>query len=132
MPEPVKMIVEEPGKLPDPLKANVPALIVVAPVYVLAPLKVNVPVPFLVSPPAPEMAPAKTFVVFSPPVVSVFDPSMTEEVPELLFNEPIVCPDVNAEILKMPEPVRTTGERVYKAPELFSANVPALIVVAPV
>ncbi len=45
-------------KAPLPLNANVPALIVVAPVYVFALVKVKVPVPCFVKAPVPLMTPA--------------------------------------------------------------------------
>ena len=56
------------------MKASVPALTVVAPVYVLAPDRVRVPVPVLVRLTVPEpfsITPAKLVVVLSPSVVSV-------------------------------------------------------------
>ena len=57
MPELDKTTGVEPDKAPEPLNANVPALIAVVPAYVLVPLNVTVPVPLLVSPPVPEITP---------------------------------------------------------------------------
>src|SRR3990167_4071485 len=65
----------------------VPALIVVAPVYVLAPDKVNTPLPAFVKLPVSLMTPENVVELASPPAVNVPEPSNTLPLPA---SEPIV------------------------------------------
>src|SRR3990167_6928237 len=104
----------------------VPALIVVAPVYVLAPDKVNTPLPAFVKLPVSLMTPENVVELASPPAVNVPDPNNTLPLPA---NDPIV-----SEIsFKSNVPLAPTVIAVESAslPEPLNCNVPALIVVVP-
>ena len=109
-----------------PESCRVPALIVVAPVKVLAPDRVKMPVPCFVNPPVPLMIPEKIVLVASP-VVRMADPMVT-------LPAPLKEPMVSAKLFKLKvAPALTVTAFVstirFAAP---SCNVPALIVVAPV
>jgi len=84
------------GGVPRPLSAAmtiVPALIVVAPVYVLTPDRVRVPVPDLVSETVPEpeaRTPEYVVVPLLPPALRVTAPAALEVTPPAPASEPIV------------------------------------------
>ena len=144
-PEPDKVVIEDPegpaliSKVPvaetpfedeiDPLpeSASVPALIVVAPVYVLAPESVSVPVPTFVNPPpVPDITPEYVVELLSLPTVNNAVPLVLPD-PD---SEPIDCAnEPRAKIA--PEPIVTAvdDESVLARP---AVKVPPLIVVAPV
>src|SRR6185436_10383145 len=110
-----------------PATCNVPALIVVAPVYVLAPESVKMPVPALVSPPVPLITPEKAVDVLLPPVVSVPVPSVTLPTPA---REPIVSAKLFRS--KTVPPATTTALVLAMRFAAPNCKVPTLIVVAPV
>ena len=94
---------------------NIPALIVVAPVYVLAAdAKVNVPLPVFVIPPVPVIMPPKVVEVLSLPRVSVPEPKDTVPPVFMLANEPIWP----ARLFK----VRVTPEALFKITWLLSGK----------
>src|SRR3954469_25373798 len=104
-----------------------PALIVVAPVYVLAPERISVPVLVLVSPPAPAAI---------PPYVSVVA-AATSIVPVDVKAIPRLELSVNVAVVERVPPLNVSCPGVAApgaAPSLLSAamvTTPALIVVAP-
>ena len=143
-PEPDKVVIEDPNEpvliskvpvaetpfedeiepLPD--KASVPALIVVAPVYVFAPDNVSVPVPTFVSPPPKLITPEYVVELLSLPTVNTAVPVVLPD-PD---REPTDCAN-EPRAKTAPEPIVTAvlAERVLARP---AVNVPPLIVVAPV
>jgi len=135
------VVVAEISKIPDPLcvtplevamapvpdKESVPALIVVAPVYVLVPESVSVPVPnFVKAPNVPLITPEYVVEVLSLPTVN-------NAVPDVLpapASEPIDCAKApRAKVAPVPIVTAVLVERVLAIP---AVNVPPLIVVAPV
>ncbi|CAG2353657.1 hypothetical protein BCCR75600_04712 [Burkholderia sola] len=69
-PAPVRLTVPVADRLPAPLSASVPLLMVVSPVYVFAPVSVVVAAPFFVRPPLPLIVPVSPRSLL-PPSVSV-------------------------------------------------------------
>ena len=131
-PDALTLTAEELLMEPVVLRARVPALMVVAPVYRFVPVRVSVPAPFSVKePPDPEIAPATVV----PPLLSVrfFPPSTTED-PDAELREAIVRPEaVIPEMSKVaPDALTLTAEELLMEPVVLRARVPALIVVAPV
>ena len=110
---------------------NVPALTVVAPLYVLAPEIVRVPVPFLVNPrvPAPSVkVPLKLVLELLPPVVKV-----AEVVEVLLVTVPVPAnePTVLEKLARSRVAFTVKAELALKAVVEPACNVPALTFVTP-
>ena len=117
---------------------NVPALIVVPPVNVLAPERVNVPEPLLVKAPVPLMMPAYAAGLVVPPTVSIAAPSVTlpPVVPPPVI-EPICVLYNVISMIAVASFAIVTAELLPNAPLVFATEVtpalrvPALTVVAP-
>src|SRR6185437_5344020 len=117
----------DPLVLPAPT-CNVPALMVVIPLYVLLPDKMNVPVPPFVKLPTPLITPLYVveLLLLLPPVVNVAD--------NVTFPAPAKDPTVCAKLFKFKMAPLAT-ETSLPLPKLFAipaCNVPALTAVAPV
>src|SRR3989344_1464675 len=136
---PTVMAVES-DNLPEPLNCNVPALIVVAPLYVFAAERINVPVSAFVNAFAPLIMPLKVNVpvllivlLASKAIVpeSELVPVLVNAVPpfKVSASAPIATPAIfNAAPLATVVPAAV----VPKAASLAALNVPTLIVVVPV
>ena len=125
-----------------PVNCNVPALILVAPVYALALLKVSVPEPVFVMPtPVPEITPDNvnfvpvTAIVLSLPKVTA---PLNELVPVLVINVPPFNVTASAPTLtpcksKVAPLATVVPPAVVPNPlACVTTNVPPLIVVVPV
>src|SRR3990167_3607973 len=103
---------------------NVPALIVVPPLYVFAPDKVCVPLPAFTKLPVSLITPEKVVELLSAPVVNVPEPNNTLPLPA---SEPMV----SVISFKSNIPSAVTAVLSDNRPEPLNCNVPALIVVVP-
>src|SRR3990167_1534821 len=115
--------------VPNPVlwaTCNVPALIVVPPLYVFAPDKVCVPLPAFTKLPVSLITPEKVVELLSPPVVNVPEPKVTLPAPA---NEPMVSDtSFKSNVPLAPTVIAVESDN---RPEPLNCNVPALIVVVP-
>ena len=104
---------------------NIPALIVVAPVYVFVPLKVKVPDPTFVNAPAPSNTPENSVVELSLPADKVWLEAM------LIVPAPAIDQTVSVASKSYVAPLATVTA-VLSDNVPVTVNVPAEIVVVPV
>ena len=116
---------------PDPIRASVPSVITVEPVYVFTPPNINAAVPIFVTDPVPLITPLNVVPTVSL-IVRIFPPNNTE-LRAAPLKSPMVAPIVVPVIFNTVDACdRFTVPVGLSVPEPIRLNVPAVIMVPPV